>query len=139
MSPEWSSSITIGVGAGELVGERLASAGRGRDTRVGLCARGCRNTADRLVAQRVDELGDDRALVVDVDADDVGAELVEQVEQRRERRVLDDHPVAEAHDDLGDAVERVHRPVDHGERLGRERPAIDAGALSSSGSTGWSR
>ena len=53
---------------------------------------------------------------------DLAAELLEQVEHRRERRVLDDDPVAEAQHDLGDAVERVHRPVDDGHRLGRERP-----------------
>ena len=79
---------------------------------------------DGSLSKRVDELGDDRALVVEVDTDDVGAELVEQVEQGRERRVLDDHSIAESHDDLGDAVERVHRAVDDGQRLGRERPAV---------------
>ena len=70
------------------------------------------------------DLVDDRSLVVDIDADDLGTELVEQIEQRRERGVFDDHSIAEADDDLGDAVEGVHRPVDHGQRLGRERPAV---------------
>ena len=123
MSPEWSSSITIAL----LVASAAAKAFIRRCvvvTPVGLCARGCRKTATGLLAQRLDELVDDRSLVVEVDADHVGAELVEQVEQRRERRVLDDHSITEAHDDLGDTVERVHRPVDDGQRLGRERPAV---------------
>ena len=92
-------------------------------TPVGLCARGCRKTATGSLTERLDELGDDRPLVVEVDTDDVGAELVEQVEQRRERRVLDDHSITESHNDLGHAVEGIHRSIDHGQRLGRERPA----------------
>ena len=52
------------------------------------------------------------AAVVEVDADHLGAEPVEQVEQRGERRVLDDHTVAESDDHLGHPVERVHRAVD---------------------------
>ena len=82
----------------------------------------------RLLTQRLDDLGDNRPLVVEVDADDLGAQFVEQVEQRRERRVFDEHSIAEPHDDLGDSIECVHRPVDHGQGLGTERPSgVQAG------------
>ena len=36
--------------------------------------------------------------------------------------MLDHHPVAQPDDDLGDAVQSVHRAVDHGQLLGRKRP-----------------
>ena len=123
MSPPWSSSITIAslgaarrrapppatadvIDAGRVVGARL------------------QEHRDRIERERGAQALDRHALVVDVDADHLGAELLEQVEQRREGRVLDDHAVAEADDDLGDSVERVHRAVDHGELLRGERPAL---------------
>ena len=82
----------------------------------------------RLLTQRLDDLGDNRPPVVEVDPDDLGAQFVEQVEQRREGRVFDQHSVAEPHDDLGNAIECIHRPVDHGQGLGTERPSgVQAG------------
>ena len=45
------------------------------------------------------ELVDVEALVVDVDADDVARQSLEEVEHRRKPGVLDDHPVAEAQGD----------------------------------------
>jgi hypothetical protein len=90
---------------------------------VGLWARGWRNTADgvRFRECRGQPIGR-HAVLVDIDADDLRAELFEKVEQRWKRRVLDDDSVAEVDDDLGDAIERVHRPVDDREVFGRERP-----------------
>jgi len=43
--------------------------------------------------------------------------------------VLDDYAVAQPYDDLGHSVERVHRPVDDGQGLRRERPAIAQSGL----------
>jgi hypothetical protein len=48
----------------------------------------------------------------------------EQVEHRRERRVLHEDVVAEAHRAGGDPVQRVQRAVDDGDPLGREREAL---------------
>ena len=60
--------------------------------------------------------------------DDVGAQQVEQVEQRGERRVLDQHPVAQPDVLGGQPVEGVEGAVDHGDGLGRERqPGPDGG------------
>ena len=124
MSPEWSSSTTIAVDLAKLGGQRLHPPRGCRDARRVVGSR-LQEDGHGLHAQRIDELGDDRAFVVDVDTDHLGAELVEQIEQWRKCRVFDDHSIAESNDHLGDAIERVHRAVDDRQRLGRERPAVE--------------
>ncbi len=59
---------------------------------------------------------------IDRDADDLGAARLEQVEQRREGRILDRDPVAEADQHPGRQLDAVHRAVDHGELVRGERP-----------------
>ena len=77
---------------------------------------------DGLALQRRLQRARHDALLVEREADGFDAELVEEVEQRREGRVLDQHPVAEAQQQRGDAVHGVHGAVDHGQALGREGP-----------------
>ena len=141
MSLAWSSSTTI---VSRPPSSSASAAARSLDsaTPAGLCATRLkheRRRDGRRVVERRPQLVEPRAVGVDVDADHVAAELFEQVEQRRERRVLDDDPVAEAQHDLGDAVEGVHRAVDDRDRLRPERPRRVAAPRRASGSTGWSR
>ena len=110
------------LAAGELVGERLRPPRRQARARRVLGA-GLQHDRPHVTGrERGAQSGHRRAVVVDVDTDHVAAELVEEVEHRREAGVLDDDPVTEAQHDLGDAVDGVHRTVDDGHRLGRERP-----------------
>ena len=137
MSPLWSSSTTTAAGGGEQAARAPGRARRGHRHAGRVVGAGLQEHRRRPRARaRRASPSTRHPLGVDVDADHLGAELLEQVEQRRERRVLDDDAVAEADDHLGDPVERVHRPVDHGELLGRERPRRRGARSSSSGSTG---
>ena len=124
ISLEWSSSTMIDVRVAQQLGERLGPNGRDRDT--GRVVRTWLHEERRVAAvrnaSRRPSTGE--ALGVDVDRDHLAPELLEQVEHRRERGVLDDDPVAEAEHVLGDAIERVHRPVDDGHRLRSERPQL---------------
>ncbi len=64
------------------------------------------------------------ALVVHRHRHHLGADGVQQVEHRGEGGFLDQHDVAEPHGERGQAIERVHGPVDHAEVAGGERPAV---------------
>ena len=90
--------------ARRVVGPRLQEHGRGA------CSQGRGQAAGH------------HALLVEVDADHLRAEQIEQVEQRGEGGVLDCDPVAEPYHDARNTVERIHRAVDDGELLGVERP-----------------
>ena len=72
--------------------------------------------------QRVAEPRRLQPLVVHVHPDDLGPQQVQQVEEGREARMLHHDAVAEADHRAGDAVQRVHGPVDDGDGLRRERP-----------------
>ena len=97
-------------------------------------APGAHRHPGRVVGPRLEEQGDglaperrlqrtrDDTLLVERQADRFDAELVEEVEQRREGRVLHQHPVAQPQQQGGDAVHGVHGPVDHRQALGREGP-----------------
>ena len=130
----WSSSMTTRSSRARTAASSFARRGRRDAGRV--VRRGWRNTATGACHRRRRPAGR-HALVVEVDADHFGAEQIEQVEQRRKRRVLDHDTVAEAHHHLGDAIERVHRAVDDGQLLRLERPpsrnAVERGQH------GWSR
>ncbi len=123
ISFEWSSSTTI---TSVPTSTSASAAARVADTAtpVGLWARGCRKSRTWSQAQRIAQTFDGQAVGVDVDRDHLAPELLEQVEHRRERGVLDDDSVAEAEHVLGDAIEGVHRPVDDGHRLRLERPQL---------------
>ena len=92
-------------------------------TPAGFCARGWRiNAVAGPVSSTALSWADVDALVVDVDPHHVAAQALEQVEHRRESRVLDDDAVAEVQHHAGDPIEGVERPVDDRDRLRRERP-----------------
>ncbi len=68
------------------------------------------------------ELAGDHALGIDRNTDCLDADRIEQVEHRRERRVLHRHPVAELQQVAGDQIQPVHRAVHDGDPLDRIRP-----------------
>ena len=108
-------------GAGERIREHTRPLCGERDTGRVLGA-GLQEEGGRACGHRVAQTVRLHPLVVDVDADDVAPQSLEQVEQWRERGVLDDDAITESQDVLGDAVEGVHRTVHDGHGLGRERP-----------------
>ena len=103
----------------QLVRACLGHARAGRVVRARLQVHG-----DGVAGQRGGERVGAHALLVDRYPDDGGADRFQQVQHGRERRVLHQYVVAEAHHGGGDPVERVQRAVDHGELLRRERPAL---------------
>ena len=93
---------------------------------------------DRVVGERSLERRRHDAVVVHVNADDVGTELFQQVEEWRERRLLDHDAIAEADERRDHPVERVHRAVHHRECLGGNGHASRR-TSPSAGRTGSSR
>ncbi len=91
-------------------------------TPAGFWARGLQEEGTRACGHRRAQTVGLHALGVNVDADDVASESLEQVEEWREGGVLDDDAITEPEDVLGDAVEGVHRAVHDGDGLRRERP-----------------
>ena len=85
---------------------------------VGLCDRGWVNRATGSRGRAAPSGGEIGALVVERHTDHLRPDRIEHVEQRRKRRVLDDHDVAES-DEFGDhPVERIQRAVDDSDGLG---------------------
>ena len=64
------------------------------------------------------------ALGVDLNPNDIGANLFEQVEQWREGRVFNNHAVTETDHHLGDAVKGIHSSINDGEFFWHERPTM---------------
>ena len=92
-------------------------------TPAGFCGTRLENQRRRRTGvEHSTQLGRVDALVVDVDPHHVAAQALEQVEHRRESRVLDDDAVAEVQHHAGDSIEGVEGPVDDRDRLRRERP-----------------
>ena len=91
-------------------------------TPVGFWARGCTKTAATGSRKRLGERVERQALVVDRHAHELDAHGLEQVDQGREARVLDDDAVTEAQGGPHDEVERVHGAVDDGEVVDGIRP-----------------
>ena len=109
-------------GRRDRTGNGLGAPRRHRDSGRILCA-WLQENGNRIEFQRLDEFVDEHAFVVERHPDHFGADLLEQIEQRRERGMLDHHAIAEMHHHLCHAIERVHRPVDHRDLVGCERPA----------------
>lgn len=108
---------------------QLGGPGRARRDAAGVVGPGLDEERDRLQLQPPGDGRRHGALVVEADRDHVGAEVAEQVEQRRERRVLDHDPVTEAHDLGRQPVEGVEAAVDHGDPGRLERPALAQGVV----------
>ena len=104
------------------IGERPGPPGRHRHAGGILSPRLEDQRGGRIGVEHGVQLGNVDALVVDVDAHDVAAQALEEIEHRREARMLDHDAVAEVQHDAGHAVESVQRPVDDRDRLGRKRP-----------------
>ena len=89
---------------------------------VGLCARGCSTTATgRASSARRSESGV-MPVLVERDRHHLGAERLDQVEERRESRRLEHHAVAVRDDLLEHPGDAVGRAVDDGDRLGLVGP-----------------
>ena len=123
ISPEWSSSTTSAS-----CRRRTAASSRARvDVMLdaGRVVRARLQDDDAGAAlERPVELVGPHALAVERDRHALEAQLVQQVEQRREAGVLDGHPRAVARDALEDAADRVEGAVDDRDPLGGERPRL---------------
>jgi hypothetical protein len=114
------------IGVGQRGGEVVHATLRRGDAR-GVLSPGLEEDGDGVLSQCRHDLGDDWPFVVEVDADDIGTELVEQVQRGGNVGCSTTTRSPSRTTTWAYSVERVHRPVDDGQGL-RARTASHRGA-----------
>ena len=97
---------------GEDLGDRSNSRLSGVEA-GGVVGPGLDEEGDGIVLERLDERIDADPLAVEPDADDFGTCCLEHVEQWRERRVFDHHPVTKTNQFSHHTIECVECAIDH--------------------------
>ena len=90
----------------------------------GFCPQGWKNSTFAPASAAATDVGDDRALGVVGHRERRDPGHLQEVEQRREAGLLDRDPVAVAQVRGDELAVRVHRSVDDGQLLDRERPRL---------------